>query len=293
MANISKTELTDRAILCVSGPDSQDFLQGLISNDIEKVSPEKAIYSAFLTPQGKYLFDFFICQIGDALLIDCERARLADFMKRLRIYKLRANVEVTDRSDELSVIAVWGPDAIAACDLTSETGSVKSITGGVLYVDPRLPEAGLRAVVSGDILVIEAHGAGLAAYDDHRLGLGLPDSSRDLVVDKSILLESGFDDLNGIDWDKGCYMGQEVTARSKYRGLVKKRLVPVSIDGDAPEPGSSIMNGDKIAGEMRSSAGNKGLVLMRLEYLDSDTPLTSADTPSTTLTPQKPDWASF
>jgi len=293
MANISKTMLTDRAILSVSGPDSREFLQGLISNDIEKVSPTKAIYAAFLTPQGKYLFDFFISQVGDELLIDCERARSADFMKRLRLYRLRAKVEVADRSEAFNVIALWGENAAASCDLAPETGAAMPLTDGVIYVDPRLPDAGLRTVISGDNPGIDADDVDITAYDEHRLVLGLPDSSRDLVVDKSILLESGLDDLNGIDWDKGCYMGQEVTARSKYRGLVKKRLVPVNFEGDAPEPGSSIMSGDKNAGEMRSSTNGKGLALMRLEYLESNTPLTSADNPSTILIPDKPDWVSF
>jgi len=129
------------------------------------------------------------------------------------------------------------------------------------------------------------------AYDIHRLQLGLPDASRDLVPEKSILLESGFDDLNGINWEKGCYMGQELTARTKYRGLVKKRLTAVTIDGTAPQAGAQIMSGDKVAGEMRSSNGKLGMALLRLDHLqDTSTPLTSE---TATLQSIKPDWAPF
>jgi folate-binding protein YgfZ len=289
-------KLGNRSILGVSGSDSRAFLQGLISNDIEKVSHTRTIYSTFLTPQGKYLFDFFISQSDDRLLIDCEKARIADFMKRLRLYKLRADVEIIDCSDEFDVFAYWGDGAIEASGLTSGAGSAQSQAGGVVYVDPRLAEAGLRAVIavgSDTSDAIEARETQFNEYENHRLTLGLPESSRDLIVDKSILLESGIDDLNGIDWQKGCYMGQEVTARSKYRGLVKKRLLPVDIDGPIIEAGTSIMAGDRQAGEMRSSVEGRGIALIRLEYLDGNESFSVADHPEITLTPRKPSWANF
>jgi len=296
MSEITFCKLENRGIIAVSGADSRSFLQGLISNDIEKVSDTTSIYSTFLSPQGKYLFDFFISQSGEDLLIDCEKDRLPDFMKRLRLYKLRADVEVVDRSDDFQVVAIWGDAAIEETGLPLDAGAAKPLPGGTLSVDPRLVDAGLRAVLPAGPTAIDGVSmdeVNFADYDAHRLSLGLPDSSRDLIVDKSTLLECGVDDLNGIDWKKGCYMGQEVTARSKYRGLVKKRLVPIDIDGPAPEAGTLIMAGDKQAGEMRSSAGNKGLALMRLEYLDGDSALISADESSTTLTPRKPGWADF
>ena len=127
-------------------------------------------------------------------------------------------------------------------------------------------------------------------YDELRLSLGLPDSSRDLEIDKSILLESGFEELNGVDFDKGCYMGQELTARTKHRGLIKKRLIPVTYDGSAPAPGTEITQAGKNAGETRSAAGSTGLALIRLEVLENSEPLMAGDS---VVTPNKPDWANF
>ena len=296
MSEIAFCKLENRGIFTVSGTDSHSFLQGLISNDIEKVSEIRSIYSAFLTPQGKYLFDFFISQLGDVLFIDCEKDRLPDFMKRLRLYKLRADVQLADRSEDFQAIAIWGANAAETAGLAPEAGTAKALPDGTLSVDPRLVYAGLRAVLPIGATSID--GLSMAEvnftdYDVHRLILGLPDSGRDLIVDKSILLECGIDELNGIDWEKGCYMGQEVTARSKYRGLVKKRLVPVDIDGPAPEPGATIMSGDKKAGEMRSSFGDKGLALIKLDYLSDRSPLCVAGAPSTWLRAHKPDWADF
>ncbi len=296
MTGISLCKLKNRGILAISGIDSRSFLQGLISNDIDKVSETRSIYATFLTPQGKYLFDFFISQLDSSLLIECESDRLPDFMKRLRLYTLRADVEIIDRSDALDVIACWGENAAGAAGLENSAGCSNALPGGTICVDPRLAEAGLRAILPAGVSEIdgvEAASTNMGSYDAHRLLLGLPQSGTDLIVDKSILLESGLDELNSIDWEKGCYMGQEVTARSKYRGLVKKRLMPVNIDGPAPLAGAIIMAGDQKAGEMRSSSGGKGIALMRLSYLEDYTEFSVADDPSTTLTPVKPDWANF
>lgn len=290
------TALPDRGVIGVSGPDSRTFLQGLISNDITQVTPDRSIYSALLTPQGKYLFDFFISQSGDQLLIDCEKDRLSDLSKRLRIYKLRADATITDLSDGFSVAALWGTDIAKQAQLEDRAGAARDLNQGSISVDPRLNKAGLRLIVEKQMLesLVSSFAAETATptdYDLHRLKLGLPASSRDLIVDKSILLESGIDDLNGINWDKGCYMGQELTARTKYRGLIKKRLVSVTFEGAAPEPGVAIMNGDKVAGEMRSSNGSYGLALLRLEHLDD--PSTTLTTADTTFRVSKPDWARF
>jgi len=295
MPDVKASLLDDRGVLTVEGPDAREFLQGLISNDIEKVTPERAIYAALLTPQGKYLFDFFVSQAGDRLLFDCERARLPDLQKRLRMYKLRAQAELADVSEDITVAALWGADALAAAGLGTEAGSAKPLDDGTLFVDPRLPEAGLRAVLPADRAAetLEGFGAAIgdaADYDRHRLALGLPDASRDLVVDKAILLESGFDELNGVDWNKGCYMGQELTARTKYRGLVKKRLVPVAIDGPAPAPGTPLKAAERDVGEMRSSKGGIGLALVKLDAIESGETL---DADGVTLIPRKPDWAAF
>jgi folate-binding protein YgfZ len=271
MPNVRFTPLPDRGILAVSGDDRASFLQGLVSNDTMKLAPGRAMYAALLTAQGKYLHDFIMIEQDGAIRLDAEAARIADLKRRLSMYRLRAKVVIEDLPD-LAVAAVFG-------------GNLPDIA----FPDPRLPELGGRVILPRDALRSTLTGLGLAEadfaeYDRLRLGLGIPDGSRDLVVDKSILLESGFDELHGVDWQKGCYIGQELTARTKYRGLIKKRLFPVQIDGPAPEPGTILTLNGKEAGEMRSSLGDIGLALVRLE--NADAPLAAGDTMVRTTAPK-------
>ena len=287
-----------RGLVTVGGPDRAEFLQGLISNDIRRVAPDRAIWAALLTPQGKYLHDFFVTEIGERFFLDCERERLMDLGQRLSRYKLRAKVDL-GIADGHVVAILPGKAALARAGLPAEPGAARALADGVIYADPRLAEAGARAVLPKEGAEAALQAMGFAAgepadYERLRLDLGLPDGSRDLVVEKSILLESNFDELHGVDWDKGCYMGQELTARTKYRGLVKKRLLPVDIAGDAPPPGTQILLGGKDAGEMRTAADGKGLALLRLDQLEralgGEGALTAG---GATLTPRKPDWANF
>lgn len=289
--------LEDRGVLAIAGDDARTFLQGLISNDINKVSATRAIHAALLTPQGKYLHDFFITEApGGGLLMDCERARLEDLAKRLKLYKLRAKATIEDQSEQWRVAAL--PGGAGTASLGSDAGTAQVKDGGVLYTDPRLAALGARAILPTEDAEATLNGLGLsagnrAAYDILRLSLGVPDGSRDLIVDKSILLESGFDELNGIDWKKGCYMGQELTARTKYRGLVRKRLLPVEIEGDLPETGTPVTLDGKEVGEVRSTvtdgSGGRGLAMIRLEHLEAG-PFEAA---GARVTPRKPDWAVF
>ena len=288
--------LDDRGLLAVSGADRRAFLQGLISNDVDKVAGDRAIYAALLTPQGKYLHDFFVAELGETLYLDGEAARLDDLGRRLGLYKLRSKVTIAPAGPGWAVAALIGPEALAKLQLPSEPGRARAFAGGLAYVDPRLAAAGARAIVPAEGAASALEAAGFAAaprtdYDRLRLSLGLPDGSRDLLVEKSILLENGFAELNGVDWDKGCYMRQELTARTRYRGLVKKRLMPVRIQGPAPAPGTPLLLGDKDAGEMRSASGDLGLALIRLEALEeaaaSGTALTAG---AARVTPIKPDW---
>lgn len=287
--------LEDRAVIAVTGEDRCAFLQGLVSNDVERVGSARAIHAAFLTAQGKYLHDFFIAAQDDALLLDCEAARRNDLVQRLSMYRMRSKVTIEPR-DELCVAAAFGEGAVGKLGLGEERGEAKTFADGVAFVDPRLAAAGARAIVPADGAATALEKAGLAAvkpedYDDLRLSLGLPDGSRDLIVGKSTLLESGFEELAGIDWDKGCFLGQELTARTRYRGLVKKRLVPVSVDGALPKQGEIIHQNGREAGEMRSGRGTRGLALLRLEAIENDRePLTAGEA---RLIPSKPDWASF
>jgi folate-binding protein YgfZ len=262
-------------------------LQGLVSNDTTRVSSERAVYAAFLTPQGKYLHDFIMVEHDGAIWLDCEAARLADLKRRLSVFRLRAKVTLDERPD-LAVAAVFGGPLFG---LPAEAGAARVLDGGVALVDPRLAALGVRVVLPRDEIgrILAEAGAveaDFAEYDRLRLGLGVPDGSRDLMLDKSILLEAGFDELNGVDWQKGCYIGQELTARTKYRGLIKKRLFPVRLDGPAPEPGAIITADGHEAGEMRSSRDGLGLALLRLESVAKQQ-LAVGDT---SVTAETPDW---
>jgi hypothetical protein len=233
-----------RGVIAVGGGDARDFLQNLISNDVDKVSENHAIYAALLTPQGKFLFDFFVLSDGRRLLLDCEAARLEALIKRLSLYRLRADVQIEDLSGEHAVFAVFGPGWAAALGLGPESGG--AFAGGQAFVDPRLPEVGARIVappeqVMGALNDLAIPEAREADYDKCRLELGLPDGSRDLEIDRTILLEANFEELNGVDFQKGCFVGQEVTARTKYRGLIKKRLMRVDLEGPAPAPDTPIL----------------------------------------------------
>jgi tRNA-modifying protein YgfZ len=285
------TELDGRGVLAVAGPDRRSFLQGLVSNDVMKIAADRAIYAALLTAQGRYLHDFIIVEIGDELWLDAEAARLVDLKRRLSIYRLRAKVELAERP-ELAVGAVFGDDALAALGLPEEAGAVRAAEGdGVAVVDPRLAALGARIIAARPQLALMAPRfapATTANYDRYRLSLGIPDGSRDLVPEKSLLLEAGFDELNGIDWQKGCYIGQELTARTKYRGLVKRQLFPVRIQGDAPAPGTILAPAGQEAGEMRSSREGVGLALLRLDALTLGRAVVLPD--GTTLTPFRPEW---
>ena len=273
-----------RSVIQVSGDDRRAFLQGLISNDTGKVGSERAIWSAMLTPQGKFLWDMFVAEQDGVFLLDVETDRAEAFRKKLSMYKLRAKVAIEPR-DDLAVFAAFGDGALAALGLADEPGVAK----GALFADPRLAEAGAR-IYAPDDGALKAAGlteADFAAWDRLRIGLGLPDGSRDMDVERALLLENGFAELGGVDFEKGCYMGQELTARTKYRGLIRKRLLPVTVEGTAPERGTPVMAGEAEAGEMRSHAGGLGLALLRLDHVRANARLTCGDA---VLTPSVPSW---
>lgn len=287
--------LPDRGVLALTGEDRAGFLQGLVSNDVTRADADRALFAAFLTPQGKFLFDFFLAARPDALWLETEAGRLPDFLKKLKLYKLRAKVALEDCREPLAVAAIWGADALAALGLSDRPGAARPLEEGVVFADPRLPALGARAILPQDRATALLDRMGLTpdspdAYDRHRLALGVPDGSRDLEVEKSTLLESNYDVLNAIAWDKGCYMGQELTARTRYRGLVKKRLMPVTIAGPLPAPGTRIRQDGREVGTLRSGRDNRALALLRLEALAraDASPLETDD--GTRLTPDRPDW---
>lgn len=241
--------LDHRAVIAVSGEDRVSFLQGLVSQDVALAAPGRALWSALLTPQGKWLAEFFIFSDGARLLLDVEAAQRDDLIKRLSRFRLRAKVMLAPA--EAVVQVAWD-------------GPMPDLASGLIASDPRLPAAGVRMLTTAPL----ATTATPEDWDAHRLSLGLPEGSRDLETEKTVLLEAGFDELGGISWTKGCYMGQELTARTRYRGLLKRRLVPVLIEGEAPAPGTPVLTSEgRDVGTMRSARGAQGLAVLRLEVL--------------------------
>ncbi|TCZ53149.1 CAF17-like 4Fe-4S cluster assembly/insertion protein YgfZ [Roseicella aquatilis] len=261
--------LPERGVVEVAGEDRVAFLQGLVSNDVTGAGPGGAVFAALLSPQGKWLSDFFLLAEGERLLLDCERPQAPMLAQKLSRFRLRSRVAVRDASTDFAVHAGWGDAPLPQ--------------GVVAAPDPRLPEAGWRALAPAPLPGAEASPED---WDRHRLGLGLPEGSKDLVPDQTVLLEAGFDELHGISWTKGCYMGQELTARTKYRGLVKRRLVPVAIEGPLPAPGTPVLAGEAEVGEMRSGRDGRGIAQLRLEALDGR-PLRCGEA---ALTPRIPAW---
>lgn len=288
--SLSFAPLGGRGVLEVAGADRVAFLQGLVSNDVARAAAGAPVYSALLTAQGKYLHDFFVVALGEALYLDGERSRLGDLQRRLSLYRLRSKVTLTDASAKFIAAAAWGYGAAAKLGLAA--GAAKPFAGGVIYADPRLAALGVRFLIpaghEGDIAAAGFARTDAAAYDRHRLALGVPDGSRDLEIEKSILLENGFEELNGVDFAKGCYMGQELTARTKYRALIKKRLVPVKVEGPLPAPGTKVMRNGEEVGELHSGADGVALAMLKLDALAG--PLSAGDAK---LEPQPPKWMKF
>lgn len=266
------TALPERGLILVSGEGRETFLQGLISNDIYKLKSQPTIYAALLTPQGKFLHDFFLTHYHGGILIDCEKSRMADLLQRLSLYKLRSKVAF-ETPDTICVTAAWGE---------------KTDRG---FADPRLPQMGYR--ILGEKKTIDAwQPATPQDYDQMRLALGVPDGSRDMIVDKNFLLECHFEALHGVDFNKGCYVGQEVTARSKFRGQVRKFLYQVRAqNGELPEPTTPVYLGDVVVGEMRSHSGGQGLAMLRADDVAKVSNVLSLRAGEKNITAALPAWA--
>ncbi|GBQ84585.1 CAF17-like 4Fe-4S cluster assembly/insertion protein YgfZ [Asaia krungthepensis] len=260
---MARAWLTDRTVLSVTGQDRVGFLQGLVSNDVAAASETALIWCGYLTPQGRYLSDFFIWHEPDRLLLDVPADHASMLRTKLLRFRLRADVQIEITT--LGVEALWAGDA--------DTEGAR--------VDPRMGAAGIRRIAP---LPTGGDEHDVRAYHAHRLQLGLPDTA-DCESEKTLLIEANFDWLNGISFSKGCYMGQELTARTHYRGLVKKRLVPVEGDGPLPLPGTLLMHEGREIGQMRSSVGARGLALLRREAWS-----TTLEHEGRTLTPLIPEW---
>ncbi len=247
--------LENRAVIALAGAEARDFLQGLITNDMEACGEGRAIYAALLTPQGKILFDFFVVSNGEnRWLIDCAGSRASDLIKRLTLYRLRAKVDIAGRPD-LAVAALWnGGGTIAA------QGDV------VLFPDPRLRELGFREIGTRAALGEATRNVTPGDYDAHRLKLGVPDSP-DLPSDQVFALDAGFEELMGVSFKKGCYVGQEVTARMKHRASARKRFLIADIPGEIPF-GTPLEAGGRELGTLASEKDGHALALVRLDRLE-------------------------
>ncbi len=242
------TKLPNRGLIHIEGADRHDFLQRLISNDMNALEPGKALYSCLLTPQGKFLHDFFALEGGEFTMLECEGGKRAqDLYDTLNTYRLRADVQISVE-DNTPVSVVFGAN---------------NTTG---YADPRDPEMGWRSFEKPEGLEEKP----FETWDEHRISLCIPDGSRDMIPQKSTLLECNIDKLNGVSFEKGCYVGQEPTARMHYRGLVKKHLYVMQLPPLAGgiESGSEIRAEGKLIGEMRSSCGDVGLALLKDAHVD-------------------------
>jgi folate-binding protein YgfZ len=247
--------LADRGVLRVSGPQCETFLQDLVSNDVTTLAAGEACYAALLTPQGKILFDMIIIAIEEdgarAFLIDCAHGQAPELTKRLGFYKLRAKVTIEDRSDAIAVLAYL--DAAPRID-------------GIVVPDPRSDSLGFRAYVPREQAA--AAQTDTNAYDARRIEAGVPSGGVDFIYGDAFPHEANFDRINGVDFKKGCYIGQEVVSRMQHRSTARKRVVRVTFPGEAPPPGAEIKAGDSLIGTMGSSAGEQGLAMVRLDRAD-------------------------
>lgn len=275
--------LERRGVVAVGGADAEKFLNDLVTADISRAGPGQAVFAALLTPQGKILFDFIVLRDSDRFLFDLPRAHVADFVKRIGFYRLRAKVTVEDVSAETQVIAIWGPEGVRHID-------------GMAAPDPRLAALGWRMIVPADQPPVMQGfaAAGEADYDAHRIPLGIPEGGVDFAFGDAFPHDTDMDQLAGVDFGKGCYIGQEVVSRMEHRGTARRRFVIASADGSLPAPGTEVTAGGKALGSLGSSAGDIALALIRLdrakEAIDAGTPILAG---ATTLSLTIPGWAGF
>ncbi|HET7847746.1 MAG TPA: folate-binding protein [Pseudolabrys sp.] len=283
------TLLPDRGVVKVVGDDARRFLNGLTTSDIGKVTPAAPRFGALLTPQGKIIVDFIVAEAeaadGGGFFIDCPRALAPTLVEKLNFYKLRSKVLIEDLSEVLGVMAVWDGAT------TSEYG--------LSYADPRLAALGVRVMLPPHLAKEAADDLGAAlvdadAYEAHRIALGIPRGGLDFNYGDTFPHEADMDQLAGVDFEKGCYVGQEVVSRVEHRNSARSRVIPVTYEEAAPMAGLAVMAGEKQVGTFGSAAGGHGLALLRLDRvgdaLAQDAPLEAG---GIRIHPVKPGWARF
>ena len=254
------TLLPDRGVVKVAGDDVRGFLNGLLTSDIDRVTPDSAVFAALLTPQGKIIMDMIVAeapaQDGRGFFLDVPKALAKSCVDRLTFYKLRAKVIVEDLSEALGAMAVWEGEAATEY--------------GLCYRDPRLPALGLRVIVPPHLAAEAAADLGAtlmpaAAFEAHRIALGIPRGGLDFIYGDAFPHEADMDQLHGVDFHKGCFVGQEVVSRMEHRGNVRTRIVPVAYEGFAPDAGAAVTAAEKQVGTFGSSAGGRALAMLRLD----------------------------
>jgi hypothetical protein len=277
--------LPDRGVVKVAGTDARKFLNGLVTADMGNVTPTCPRFAALLTPQGKIIVDFIVVEApDDSFLLDCPRALASALAERLAFYKLRAKVTLENQSESVGVMAIWDGAA--------------SAHWGVSYPDPRLPELGQRSISPPDapaaVAVFGAELVDAAAYQAHRIALGVPAGGLDFAYGDAFPHEADMDQLNGVDFQKGCFVGQEVVSRMEHRGTARSRVVPVALGGAAPASGSAVTAGGKPMGVMGSAADGRALALLRLDRVEEALAAgASLQAGGVALTLVKPAWARF
>ncbi|TFV69686.1 folate-binding protein [Bradyrhizobium frederickii] len=264
--------LPDRGVVKVAGEDARNFLNGLVTTDVDRLKPGLGRFGALLTPQGKIIVDFLITEVpaghGGGFLIDCPKALADNLATKLKFYKLRAKVTV--ETLDLGVLAAWDGQPAAQPDLA--------------FADPRNDALGYRILIPEDLKeklsdLIGAELVDAAEYEAHRIALGVPRGGLDFMYSDAFPHETNMDRLAGVDFDKGCYVGQEVVSRMQHRGTARTRSVKVLLDGASPEAGATILAGDKPVGTIGSTSGGKGIALVRIDRvadaLDAGQPLTA------------------
>jgi folate-binding protein YgfZ len=286
--------LPDRGVVKVAGDAARNFLHGLVTADMLELRPGTARFCALLTPQGKIIADFIATEAptadGGGFFLDVSRALAVTLVDRLNLYKLRAKVLIEDLSDVLGVVAAWGG--------ASAAGS-RSTKFGLRYADPRLPGLGLRIMVPPHLAAQTAAELGAelvdgGEYEAHRIALGVPRGGVDFAYGDAFPHETDMDQLGGVDFKKGCYVGQEVVSRMEHRGTARTRAVPVRYDGSSPQAGIAVMAGERQLGMLGSAVGGHGVALLRLDRVDEalarGEQLVAGGIP---IRLEKPDWMRF
>ncbi len=281
--------LPERGVVKVAGEDARKFLNGLLTTDIGGVTPERPAFAALLTPQGKIMVDMIVAEApaedGGGFFLDCPRALAQTLVDRLNFYKLRAKLVIEDLSAALGVMGIWDGQ--------------RSTEYGLCYADPRLPALGIRAILPPHLAAEAAADLGAPLVEDkeyeaHRIALGAPRGGLDFQYNDAFPHEADMDQLNGIDFEKGCYVGQEVVSRVEHRGTARKRVIPVTFQDFAAEAGVPVKVGDIEVGTMGSSARGRGLAMLHLgrigDALAAGQPIISG---GIAIHPVKPAWARF